>query len=454
MTVGTSPPAELQARGLEALREGRFEEAEACYRELVEVQRHPGLLNNLGLALVAQRRHAEAVPLFEEALRVRPGDSNVGVALSSALLFCDRPAEALARCEEILALDPLHSDARHNRAVALGALNRNVEAMQALRENLAAKPGDADAEFNLGVNELLLGDYDAGWRHYEARWRGAHAQAPLPRADIRLWQAGESLAGRHVLAVAEQGLGDTLNFVRWIPALARRCARVDLQVQGALVDFLRRNLPEVAVEPLDGAAPPSADVRLPMMSVPQALNLGAAFDSWDGPYLQADPVRTQAWRARCGSRERRRIGIAWQCSRAHRRYASRSVPLRTLEPLLDATQRAGCDVVVLHDDVNPAERKALARFPHVAIPGRALADFDDTAALLTLLDGIVSVDTAVAHLAGAMGRPTTLLLQFAPDFRWQLGRGAIGLYPTLRLLRQPAPGDWGPLLQTLIAEMA
>jgi tetratricopeptide (TPR) repeat protein len=453
MTVVAASPAELQAQGLEALRQGRFDEAEACYRELVALQRHPGLLNNLGLVLVAQRRHAEAVPLFEEALRARPGDVNVRVALSSALMFCDRPAEALARCEEALAIDADHVDARHNRAVALGALNRNAEAIAAFAAALAARPDDADAQFNLGVNELLLGRYESGWRHYEARWRGANARAPLPRADIPSWREGEALDGRHVLAMAEQGLGDTLNFVRWLPALAAHCARVDLQVQAPLVALVRRNLPGIEVEALGAQRPASADVRLPLMSLPLALGIGAAFDSFEGPYIHADPARVAKWRERWAGRTRPRIGLAWQCSRTHRRYASRSVPLRALEKWLAASARAGFDVVVLHDDVNAEEREWLARFAHVQVPGRELADFDDTAAVLATLDRVVTVDTAVAHLAGAMARPVTLLLQFAPDFRWQLGRESIGLYPTMRLLRQPAPGDWGALLDTLVGEM-
>ena len=454
MIVAATSPAELQARALAALREGRFEEAERSYRELLAWQRHPGFLNNLGLVLVAQRRHAQAVPLFEEALRARPGDVNVRVALASALLFCDRPGEALARCDEALALDAARADARHNRAVALGALNRNAEALAAFEAILAADPADADAEFNLGVNELLLGRHEAGWRHYEARWRGANARAPLPHAEIALWREGERLEGRHVLAMAEQGLGDTLNFARWLPALAARCARVDLQVQAPLVALMRRNLTGIEVQALGTSRPASAEMRVPLMSLPQALGLGAAFDAFEGAYIRADEARVAAWRVRWAGRKRPRIGLAWQCSRTHRRYASRSVPLQTLEPWLAATARAGLDVVVLHDDVNAVEREWLGRFPNVEVPGGALADFDDTAAVLALVDRLVSVDTAVAHLAGAMGRPVTLLLQYAPDFRWRLERDSIGLYPTMRLLRQPAPGDWGALFGTLIGEMA
>src|SRR5574340_132453 len=225
----------LQQHALAALRSGRLEEAEKAYRELLAVFPHPGVLHNLGLVLVRLRRDSEAVHCFEASLAARPADHNVRLALANALLHCNRPEEALARCDEILAAAPDRRDARQNRAIALRALNRHVEAATVLERLLDEDPFDADAEFNLALAELMLGRYAAAWQHYEARWRGSAAQAPLPSANGALWRRGEPLRSRVALVQAEQRLGDTLQFLRWLPNLDAQCARVDLQVQPELL---------------------------------------------------------------------------------------------------------------------------------------------------------------------------------------------------------------------------
>jgi ADP-heptose:LPS heptosyltransferase len=225
---------------------------------------------------------------------------------------------------------------------------------------------------------------------------------------------------------------------------------VAVQVQAPLVDFLRRQLPGLSVQALGATPPDGAELRLPLMSLPLALSLGSSFDACEGAYLRADEERVRKWAGRLPASGGRRIGLAWQCSRTHRRHAIRSIPLAGLAPWLEETARAGLDVVVLHNDVSAGERQALRRFSNVHVPGEALADIDDTAAVLALVDHIVSVDTAVLHLAGGMGRPATLLLQHAPDFRWGLDRESCGLYPTVAIRRQPAPGDWSAVIRSLI----
>jgi len=444
-------PQELQQEAVAAFRSGRLDEAEDRYRRLVSVARHPGLLVNLGMVIAARNRPAEAVPLFEESLLRRPGDLNARVALASALVFCDRPAEALARCDEALALDPSHVDARHNRAVALGALDRNAEAIAVLRSLLSEDPGDADAEFRLGVNELLLRDFANGWRHYEARWRGARAHPPMPLDAYALWRPGDDVRARALLAMAEQGLGDALHFMRWIPRLASVASRVELQVQPGLAGFVRRQLPDVAVGIL-GAQPVIAapELRLPLMSLPLALGLGDDSDAAAGTYLHAETARVAAWRERLGAWDGPRIAFVWRGSPTLRRDALRSIALESLQPWLAAASAGGVQLLSLQRDATPSERECLRRVPHLVDAGPDLADFDDTAAVMAIADHVVSVVTAAIHLAGGMSRPATLLLQFAPDFRWGLASGRARLYPSVRLLRQPAPGDWAPAVRSLI----
>ncbi|HET7730292.1 MAG TPA: tetratricopeptide repeat protein [Usitatibacter sp.] len=442
---------ELQQRAMDALRSGRLDEAERCYRELLAAFRHPGVLSNLGLVLVAQRRDAEAVEVFEQSLAARPGDANTRLALANALIQCGRAAEALARCDELVAAVPSNRDARHNRAVALRALNRNEEAARELQSLLDSDPTDADAEFNLALAELMLGRHASAWRHYEARWRGRGAQPPLPGSSAPVWRPGESLAGRRVLVQAEQGLGDSLQFLRWVPRLDRACARVDLQVQAELVALMRRTWPGRSIDALGAAPDPRIERRIGLMSLPLAL--GVLADEPIDAYLHADPARVEAWRAAWPAASGPRLGIAWRGNPAKRHDPQRSIPLAALQPWIEAVGARSGFVVALQRDANAEERDWLARFPHVAVPGTRLRDFEDTAAVMESLDQVVSVDTSVIHLAGALGRPSVVLLKFSSDWRWGIDRPDGATYASVRTLRQPAPGQWEPVVRALIERL-
>jgi hypothetical protein len=241
-----------------------------------------------------------------------------------------------------------------------------------------------------------------------------------------------------------------LQFVRFVPRLAQRCAHVGVQVQRSLVDFLRRQLPRQQVgvlgEDVPGEAP---DRRIALLSLPLAMEL-ADESEWasGGAYLHADPARAAAWRSRLPGGAR--VGVAWRGSPRHRNDHNRSLPLQALAPWFDAMGAAGVAVVVVQKDVTGAEREWLKRYANVHVPGDALADFDDTAAVLDSLDHVVAVDTAVAHLAGGMARPATILLPFAPDWRWHVDRDTSVLYPGIRLLRQRRIGDWTGAVRELI----
>lgn len=447
--------SEVHRRAVAAHQAGRLEEAESGYRELLALQeRHPGLLNNLGLVLVAQRRYAEAVPLFERSLAARPRDPKVLVALSNALNFCNRPIDAIARCEEILAGDPRHTDARHNKAVALRALNRHREAIAELTALLALDPSDADAEYNLALSELVSGDYASGWRHYEARWRGSRAQGVAPPAGIAAWRPGDELHGRTFLVQAEQGLGDTLQFIRFIASLATQCAAVHVQVQDVLVEFVRRQLPRHRVDALGEPAPGESPQRIALLSLPLALQLNDE-SAWSqgGAYLHADPQRVAALRSRLAAGTLR-VGFAWRGSPGYRHDHNRSLAVETLEPWLEAMGAAGASVFTLQKDVSAREREWLGRFPHVHVLAAEVAGFEATAAVIAVLDHVVAVDTAVAHLAGGMARPTTVLLAFSPDWRWRLDRDSSSFYPGMRLIRQRAIADWSAPIEQLVASAA
>jgi tetratricopeptide repeat protein len=434
----------LADRALAAQTAGRLDEAEECYRRLVaEGPPHPSVLNNLGLVLVAQRRAGDAVLVFEQSLALRPRHANTLVALANALTLSNRPLEAIERCDEALQAQPGNKDARHNKAVALRALNRNRDAMAELEVLLAHDPDDADAEYNLALAELLTGDFVNGWRHYEARWRGEKAQPPLPLARIRRWRPGDALENRRVLVQAEQGLGDTLQFVRFVPRLAEKGSAVELHVQEALVAFMHRQWPQLPIralgEELAGERP---DVRIPLMSLPLALKL-------DTPQALAAPEAYLGAPESANLDSERRVGFAWRGRPTHQNDHNRSIPVEMFRPWLEAQADTGTRVFSLQKGATDAERQFLAEFPHVLVLDEALRDFDATAVAIAALHEVVTVDTSIAHLSGAMGRPTTVLLPFSPDWRWGLDTETSSLYPRMRLVRQQAIGGWPELIGRL-----
>jgi hypothetical protein len=287
------------------------------------------------------------------------------------------------------------------------------------------------------LSRLVRGDYAGGWPDHEARWGGSETQMPRRRFDAAPWSGREPLAGKSILLHAEQGMGDVLMFARFAPLLHDRGARVVLEAHGPLAPLLQsvRGVDQVAAL---GAPLPSVDFEAALMSLP--LLLGTGLDSIPGaaPYLEAPPGHLERWRTRLAPLPRPRVGLAWSGSTTLRNDRNRSIPLAMLAPL----RHAGVTLVSLQKEIRDADRAALGAGPAIHTFEDEIADFRDTAALAAHMDVVVSVDTAVAHLAGALARPLWLLLPFAPDWRWLLDRDDSPWYPTARLFRQPAPGEW------------
>jgi hypothetical protein len=266
--------------------------------------------------------------------------------------------------------------------------------------------------------------------------------------DHPRWQGRGRLAGRTLLLHAEQGFGDALQFARYAPRLAREGARVIVEAYAPLVPLLH-SLDGVAQVIAIGEPVPAFELQCPLLSLPLACGTTLATIPADTPYLAPPPERVAAWRRRLGRRQgqRRRIGMAWSGSLTHHNDRNRSIPLSRLEILLG---RSDCELHVAQQQIRPADRTVLDGLPHVIDHSAALADFADTAALLSLMDLVISVDTSVAHVAGALARPTWLLLPFSAEWRWLIGRTDSPWYPTMRLFRQPAPGDWDGVLTAVM----
>jgi hypothetical protein len=298
--------------------------------------------------------------------------------------------------------------------------------------------------------QLALGDFAAGWAKYEWRWKTAAFAAHRRSFTSRLWTGGEALAGKTILLHGEQGLGDTIQFVRYLPLVARRGATVILETQPELASLLAGT--EGATEVIArGRKLPRFDLHCPLMSLPRAFGTTAETIPPPLPSFRVSAAHAERWTQRLPA-QGRLVGIAWAGRTTHHNDQNRSLPLARLARLL---QTDGVQFVRLQRDLRPGDDAILRESPNVLDLGGVPEDFAETAALIARLDAVISVDTAAAHLAGTLGKPLFLLLPFAADFRWLRGHGETAWYPTARLLRQPAFGDWDRVvarLCTLLSE--
>jgi len=383
------------------LRKGYAEGERCCRRALGSRPRHPESWNNLGNALKQQDRLEEAIACYREALGLRPDYANAYANQGSAWYHLGNFGAAMECYDAALRIDPSHPEARLNRGLLL----------------------------------LLRGEMEEGWREYEWRWE--LREFPRRRFEQPLWR-GEPPAGRTILVTAEQGLGDTIQFVRYLPVLRERGARVVLECQAALASLLR-DLAGTDAQIACGAPLPAFDLHIPLLSLPRLLGgLPARV-----PYVPADPERVDAWRGRLEAEHRFRVGVVWAGNPDHPGDRRRSIPMESLRALAEVP---GVALFSLQKGASPP-----SWMPQLVEPAHEVAD---TAALLLHLDLLISVDTMMAHLAGAMGRPVWVLLPLVPDWRWLLDREDSPWYPSARLFRQESPGAWEPVLERVRCALA
>jgi tetratricopeptide (TPR) repeat protein len=399
-----------------------------------------------GVALAALGHQEEALADFDAALRAEP---NPIVAYNRGLTLAalGRIAEAVEAYDRTLAAIPGHVAALSSRGVALQALNRHAEAIASFDRALALAPDYADAHFNKSLALLAVGDYRAGQAEYEWRWKRTGTEHLRQNFGRALWLGETPLAGRTILLHAEQGLGDTIQFVRYVARLAAAGAKVVLEVHPELKALLSR-LPGAVAVIGRGEPRPAFDLHCPLGSLPLALKTEPASVPADIPYLAADPARVERWRARVEPLGGPRVGIVWAGNTAHANDRNRSLPLAKLAPLWSRAR-----VISLQRDVRAGDAELLAAVPVLQL-GPELMDFDDTAAVLAGCDLVIAVDTSVAHLAGALGRPLWVLLPFSADWRWTKDSDRSPWYPSARLYREPRPGDWDDVVARVARDLA
>jgi Tfp pilus assembly protein PilF len=397
---------------------------------------------NYGYILQKLERHDDALIYFKRALIAAPNDVSTLLNCGTSLYQLNMLTEALASFDHLLALDPKNVNALYNRANVLCELRRFHESLAAFAATLAQDPAHAGAHWNEGLARLLLGDFAAGWKKYEWRWAESQRQQRRNFAQP-LWLGNEPLTGKTILVHAEQGFGDTLQFVRYLPELADQGAKVVLEVQPNLYSLLAGAKGASQVIP-KGASLPQFDVHCPMMSLPLALNTSLDSIPSDIPYLEAPRDRLRLWQERLSAKRGSRVALAWAGSATHKRDQARSIPLANLQTLFGNNN--AIEWLSVQRDLREGDAEILESHPHVQQLGLELNDFGDAAAVLSLADLVITVDTAVAHLAGALGRPVWVLLPYSPDFRWLLDREDSPWYPSARLFRQPFTGDWDSVI--------
>jgi tetratricopeptide (TPR) repeat protein len=414
--------------------------------------------NNRGNALLALQRGDEALASIDKAISLRPSYADAYFNRGNTLAALDHPGDALTSCEQAIALKPNYAEVYNVRGNVLVTLRRFQEALGSYEQAIALKPDYADAYWNQSLCFLLTGNYQEGWRQYEWRKKLSKPIAVRPYPQP-LWLGDKEVAGKTLLIYSEQGLGDTIQFCRYVRLISDLGARVILEVPQTLKSILA-NLPETQVVGTGGALMPF-DYQCPLMSLPLAFKTTLSNIPATIPYLRADVEKSKRWKLRLGERSKLRVGLVWsggfrpnqpELWAVNRR---RNIPLITLESLEHP------DIEFYSLQKGDAAEAELLQMKHQGWRGPAminftddLHDFSDTAALIDNLDLVISVDTSTAHLTGALGKPVWILNRFDCCWRWLIDRSDSPWYPTAKLYRQHKPGHWDDVIAQVKADLA
>jgi tetratricopeptide (TPR) repeat protein len=432
----------LLNRGLTLHKLNRFEEALASFAGALAVRpNYIEALRNRGTVLRELKRYGEALASFEQALRARPDSaetlSNLGVTLHEMKMF----DLALTSYDRALRMRPDYAEALTNRGITMLELKLFDEALESFDRALQARPEFAEAHCCRAICRMLVGDFDRGWKENEWRWETEHLRREKRNFAQPLWLGSDAIAGKTILLHGEQGFGDVIQFCRYVPLVAERGAHVIVEIPNSLLELMRTLMGPAEIVS-KGQPLPNFDMHCPLLSLPLAFRTRLETIPCAIPYLRAAPSTVRSWGVRLASQKRFRVGLAWSGRPDHKNDHNRSLELTTLLPLLD------CDATFVSlqrelrrgDAVTLQDRADLLHF------GDKLSDFSETAALVSSLDLVISVDTSVAHLAGALGKPVWILLPYAADWRWLLDREDSPWYSSARLFRQNQDRTWADVI--------
>ena len=432
----------------------RPSEAEASFRKALELKPdYAKAHGNLGLALNDQGRFAEAEASCRRALALEPDYAEAYGCLGDALRGLGQLDGAVTSCRRALEIKPACAEAHINLGVTLQALGRLAEAAASFRKALQIMPDYAEAQWNLSLVFLALGQFPQGWQGYETRWKRKDAKR-LPETPYPCWLGEEDIAGKKILIQVEQGLGDALQMLRYIPLLEQKDVECWIQVPHSLHRLITRSFPNSKITG-QHICPPGLDYQIPVMSLPLAMRtFSEQMIPVHVPYLIPDDARASYWQKQLASARSKTVGLVWRGNPNHVNNHNRSASLDDLLPLIAAHE--SIQFVTLQKDLTDAERNALRGYNNTRMLDNELTDFDETAAVMCNMDVVISVDSAPAHLSGALGKSTWILLPFCGEWRWMVDRPDSPWYPTAKLFRQKFIGNWTDVVinvKTSLAEL-
>jgi tetratricopeptide (TPR) repeat protein len=429
----------------------QLEKAVACYRRALELQ--PDLAEThlcLGNVLYVQRKFGEAIVCYQRTLELAPNSAQAHANLAAVFVAQGKLAEAVASCHRALSLRPDFFVAYNNLGDALVAQGHLEQAIESYRRALELRPDYVDAHVGLGELQLLQGDLANGWNEYEWRWRGKPLVAR--RFQQSLWD-GSPLKGKTILIHAEQGLGDTFQFIRYLHLVKAQGATLIMEVQKPLLRLLA-SAPGIDQLIGEGDELPAFDVHAPLLSLPRILQTALETIPSKTPYLFAERGLVDFWRKKLQRVSGFRVGVNWYGRSSRGAHRQRDIPIHCLASL---AQTPGVRLISLQKG-DPQQKLAAHGDPESVVDFGGDIDqeqgaFMDTAAIMMNLDVVISSDTSIAHLAGALGVPVWLALPFVPNWRWLQNRNYCPWYPTMRLFRQQTTGDWDSVFATVRAEL-
>lgn len=417
----------------------RFEEALTCFQKAIEINpNYAYAYNGLGNVLMELKRFDEALLSYEKAIALNSDSPDPHNGKSNALQELKRFDDAVSGYEKAISLNPDAADTYANRGLAMQGMRKFEEALFSYDKAIELNPEMADPYWNKALLKILMGEYEEGWHLYEYRRHRSGKQDSYPTYDQPLWLGQESIADKILYIYPEQGLGDFIQFCRYVPLVENLGAKVVLKVPNALYAMIKTMGLNARIVRNDEKVE-EFDFHCPIMSLPLAFKTTVETIPNKIPYFFSDQFKKNYWERKLAyASNSLKVGLVWSGSKDHKKDHDRSLRLEQLAPILDLP----ITFYSLQKEVREQDKITLSKFDQIQQYHEELNDFSDTAAMVDCLDLVISVDTSVAHLAGAMGKNVWILISYLPDYRWMLDRGDTPWYPTARLFRQANVGDW------------
>jgi tetratricopeptide (TPR) repeat protein len=427
---------------------GNSEAAQVDYKKAIDLKaEYLDAKIGLGALLNKVGEHEESLAYFEQVLTI---DAKNMAALNNrgnVLEELGRLDDALESYDLALKISPTNADILVNKGNVLKDLRRIDEAFELYNKAVDVAPQSAKAHYNRGLSCLMTGDLEKGWDDYQWRWQNTALSMQRPVTDKPVWD-GTDLNGKTILLYPEQGKGDEVQFARYIPLVAERGGRVVLWASRPMLRLLSGvSGAAIVCDTLEGAG--SYDCHASLMDLPGIFRTSLETIPNETPYLNLENDLLDIWSGRLGPKENLRVGLVWAGNPAHKNDRNRSIDLELFQPLSEIKELS-----LFSLQVGQSEKAAIVLGSSVRELEKEIKDFADTAAAISALDLVISVDTAVAHVAGALGKPVWTLLPFIPDWRWLLDRDDSPWYPSMRLFRQDRPGDWSGVITNVVTELS